>query len=99
MTKHSRYQDRNRSRRRREQTDWTEAQIHYIDRHNDEETIAADALFQERMRAAFASGGERAASASADVRVKRGAHPQRIHGVAPRSYCGSSAAWAALASE
>src|SRR5262249_34459235 len=101
MTRHSRYQDRNRSRhRRRDQTDLTEAQVHYVERHCNEFIIAADALFQQRLRDAFASGAEREASARAAVALKPSPGGARqIQAVAPRSYCGSSAAWAALAGE
>jgi hypothetical protein len=61
--------------------------------------IALDLAFQERMRHAIAAGRESAASASASFVKDAPWRPQRIVATAPRSYCGSSAAWAVTAGE
>jgi hypothetical protein len=54
--------------------------------------IESTAAFTARLSAAIASGGESAASACASIAVKAG-RPRRVQAIAPRSYCGSSAAW------
>ena len=54
--------------------------------------IESTTAFTARLRAAIASGAESAASARASVAVKPG-RLRRVQAIAPRSYCGSSAAW------
>jgi transcriptional regulator with XRE-family HTH domain len=66
-------------------------------RDNTPAIIKADAAFTARLQAAIAAGRESAASASASAVKETPWRPQRISAVAPRSYCGSSAAWAVTA--
>jgi hypothetical protein len=64
-------------------------------RDNTRQIVRSDDRFSARMRAAMDAGTENPFSASANA-VKPGPwRPKRIHGIAERSYTGSSAAWAA----
>jgi transcriptional regulator with XRE-family HTH domain len=77
---------------------------HYLNcadaRDNTHATLKSDAAFTARLQAAIRAGRESAASASARVALKPAkTPPRRVHAIAVRSYCGSSAAWCALAGE